>query len=174
MAVSNARQIHLILENFEKKYGNFPDFSTVAAVEREFGSSWKIGKVSSNDFFRQTIAAGMAPHEYVFHVPIRGMKSPDGNMSGATALARGECAFTYLLGATMASRPDRPVAVIPMIPGTDRFDPKPFDHKVVMLRKDGTVTSININKAGQAVSGGGWLLMDPTNPLWEGRPPAIA
>jgi hypothetical protein len=60
-----------------------------------------------------------------------------------------------------------------MIPGTDRFDPKPFKGKAVILKMDNSVTSLSIDKAGHAILDGR-NLMDPHHPIWEGHAPVIA
>ena len=59
-----------------------------------------------------------------------------------------------------------------MIPGTDRFDPKPFEGKAVLLRMDNSVTSLPIQKDGHVLLYGK-NLFDPTNPIWDGKPPVI-
>ena len=98
---------------------------------------------------------------------------PPNVIAGAKALEKGECAFTYFLGASILDNPSRPLAVAPMIPGTDRFDPKPFEGKAVILRIDNSVTSLRIDKMGHVNYGGG-NLMDPSNLIWDGHPPVIA
>jgi hypothetical protein len=60
-----------------------------------------------------------------------------------------------------------------MISGTDRFDPKPFDGKAVILKLDNSVTSVPINKNGHVIVDGK-NLFDPANPIWKGKPPVIA
>ena len=60
-----------------------------------------------------------------------------------------------------------------MIPGTDRFDLKAFDGEAVMLKLDNSVTSLPIDKNGHVQINGG-KLMDPANPIWDGKPPVIA
>jgi hypothetical protein len=171
--VNNARQIGMALYEFETEYGKFPDATTIAAVRSKTGSTLPLGTTSSNDFFRQLMASGIAQSEAMFYAKGRGANKPDGLMDGSQALAKGECGFSYLMGLSSKGNPSRPIVVAPMIPGTDRFDPKPFEGKAVLLRLDNSATSLPIDKDGHVIVVGK-NLFDPTNPIWEGKPPVIA
>lgn len=172
-AISNSRQIGLALFEFETEYGKFPDATTIAAVRSRTGTLLPLGAKTSNDFFRQLIGSKIAQSEAIFYAKTRTTRKPDGLMTGSHALEKGECAFTYFLGATPRSKSSRPIVVTPMIPGTDRFDPKPFKGKAVILRIDNSVTSLSIDKAGHVIVDGR-NLMDPHHPIWEGHAPVIA
>jgi len=173
-AVSNARQIGLALFEFQEEYGQMPDVATIEKVRQKTGTDLKLGTKSSNDFFRQLMAGGIAQSEAMFYAKIAGTRKPDNVFAGAKALEKSECGFTYFTGTTRSCNPARPIAITPMIPGTDRFDPKPFDGKAVVLKADNSVTSLPILiKDGHAMVNG-LNLMDPTNPIWEGQPPVIA
>lgn len=172
-AISNVRQIGLALFEFETEYGKFPDTTTVAAVKGKAGTLIPLGAKSSNDFFRQLMASGIAQSEQIFYSKNRDTRKPDGLMAGSQALEKRECGFTYFLGATSRDTPGRPLVVAPMIPGTDRFDPKPFKGKAVILKLDNSVTSLPIDKNGHVIFLGR-NLMDPHHPIWEGHAPVIA
>lgn len=172
-AVSNARQIGLMLFEFEQTYGSYPDLTTIAEVRRKSGTTLSLGTKSSNDFFRQLLAAELTRSEKVFYAEISGARKPDDVIGGAEALKKRECCFTYLMGATALNNLQRPLVVTPMIPGTDRFDPKPFKGKAIILRVDNSVTSMNIDKKGHVILDGR-NLMDPLHPIWDGTPPVIA
>jgi hypothetical protein len=172
-AISNARQIGLAMFEFESEYGKFPDETTIAAVKSNTESKLPLGTKTSNDFFRQLIASNMTQSERMFYAKVDGVTKPDDSIGGSAAIAKGECGFTYFLGATDTSNPNRPIVVTPMIPGTDRFDPKPFKGKVVVLRSDNSVTSIPIDEYGHVILDGK-NMMDPHHPIWEGRAPSIA
>jgi hypothetical protein len=163
----------LALFEFQEEYGKFPDATTIAAVQSKTGSLLPMGTTISNDFFRQLIAADMTQSESMFYSKINGTRKPDGLIDGSHLLAKGECGFTYFLGAKESDNPRRPLVVTPMIPGTDRFDPKPFKGKAVILRMDNSVSSLNIDKAGN-VFVDGRNLMDPHHPIWDGHAPVIA
>jgi hypothetical protein len=115
----------------------------------------------------------MTKSESMFYCKTKGTHRPDELIDGTHALAKGECGFTYFLGATKGSYPGRPLAAAPMIPGTDRFDPKPFKGKAVILLMDNSVSSRIIDKDGHVIFQGS-NLMDPHHMIWEGHPPAIA
>lgn len=171
--VSNARQIGLALSEFENQYGSYPDAATATRIRSETKTTLNLGTKSSNDFFRQLLAANITQSEKIFYAKGSSVHKPDDVIAGAKALEKGECAFTYLLGASIRDNPSRPLAVAPMIPGTDRFDPKPFEGKAVILRIDNSVTSLRIDKMGHVNYGVGDL-MDPSNLIWDGHPPVIA
>lgn len=172
-AVNNARQIGLALFEFETEYGKFPDATTVAAVRGKTGTLIPLGTKFSNDFFRQLLASGITTSEQMFYAKTGDTRKPDGLMAGSQALEKRECGFTYFLGATQSDTPSRPLVVAPMIPGTDRFDPKPFKGKAVILKLDNSVTSLPIDKNGHVIFLGR-NLMDPHHPIWEGHAPVIA
>lgn len=171
--VSNARQIGLALIEFQEEYGKVPDATTVAAVRSKTGTLLLLETKTSNDFFRQLFATGMTQSENMFYAKTKGTHRSDGLIDGAHALGKGECGYTYFLGATKEGNPSRPLVAAPMIPNTDRFDPKPYKGKAVILKMDNSVSSLTIDKSGH-VFVDGRNLMDPHHPIWEGHPPAIA
>ncbi len=170
--VSNARQIGLALFEFENQYGSYPDAATATRIRSETKTTLNLGTKSSNDFFRQLLAANFTQSEKMFYAKGSSVHKSDDVIAGAKALEKGECAFTYFLGASKLDNPSRPLAAAPMIPGTDRFDPKPFEGKAVILRMDNSVSTLRIDKMGHVNDGGN--LMDPHHPLWDGRAPVIA
>lgn len=173
-AVNNARQIGLALFEFKMQYGKFPDAETVAGVRLKTGSDLDLGTTSSNDFFRQLLAAGIAQTETMFYAKVKGARKPDNNYIRGEALKSGECGFTYFLGAKSTDNPRRPLAVTPMIPGTDRFDKiKGCSRKAVILRMDNSVSSLPIDERGHVLIDGR-NMMDPHHPIWDGRAPVIA
>jgi hypothetical protein len=171
-AVNNARQIGLALFEFETEFGKFPDSTTVAAVRKSMGTTLPMGASSSNDCFRQLVGAGITMSEPMFYARIKGTKKPDGVMADTHVLSKGEVGFSYLAGLSSEGNPARPIVVTPLIPGTDRFDPKPFEGKAIILKMDNRVTSIRIEKDGHVLLGG-MNIFDPSNPIWDGKPPAI-
>ncbi len=164
-AVNNARQIGLALFEFDAEYGKFPDATTIAAVQASVPTRLNLGTKTSNDFFRQLLAGGIAQSEVMFYAKIAGTRKPDGVVTQGEALKKGECGFAYLAGLSSKGNPSRPLIVTPLIPGTDRFDPKKFDGKAVILKMDNSVTSMPIDKDGHVMMAGKNLL-DPTNPVW--------
>jgi hypothetical protein len=173
LAVSNARQIGLALFEFQSRYGSFPDPTTIAPLRKETSSARPLGTKTSNDFFQQLVVSGITQSEPMFYCKGQKSRKSDGLMDGRNLLSKGECGFTYMLGATVHDSPNRPLLGAPMIPGTDRFDPKPFDGKAVVLKLDCSVTSYPINKNGHVMIDGR-NLMDTHHPIWDGHAPVIA
>ncbi len=172
-AVGNSRQLGLCLFEFETEYGKFPDPGTIAAVRAKSGTLLPMGTKTSNDYFRQLLAAGIAQSEQFFYADIAGSRKPDGRLDSSHAIEKGECGYSYLLGLSSKGNPSLPIVLTPMIPGTDRFDLKAFDGKAVMLKLDNSVTSWPIDRNGHVIIDGK-NLFDPTNPVWENKPPVIA
>lgn len=172
-AVCNARQIGLALMEFEAEYGSFPDDSTRQKVqERNPENTIPLGTSSSNDYFRQLIAAEMSTSEVMFYAKTPGTHKPDNVITGSRALEKGECGFAYVYGLSSAGDPNRPLAVFPMIPGKLLFDRKILDGKMVVLKMDNSVTSLHIDKSGRAIFKGKDLF-DPSQPFWGGKAPVV-
>lgn len=174
-AISNARQLGMALFEFESDYGHFPEASTAQAVTDRNSSSWSLGDRSSNELFRQLMVAKIVPSEEIFYARFPGTKRPDGKQTAeADAIAAGECGFAYILGASTRWGPNsRPIAVAPLIPGTLKFDRKPFDGRAVVLRCDNSVQSYQLRGDGTAVAPGGMDLFDPSQPYWGGKTPEV-
>ena len=153
---------------------NIPSETTIKPVGLKTGTRLHLGTQSSNDYLRQLIAAGYITDERAFYAPIKGSNKPDTLMDGAQAIAKGECGFAYVIGPESGARPFQPLLVTPLIPGTHRFDPKPFDGRAVIYRTDGTVMSEPIDKNGHVPDAAGRDLLDPANPIWNGKQPVIA
>jgi hypothetical protein len=125
--------------------------------------------------FRQLFAAKTIDNEAMFYAEVSGAGKPgNGNSSTRKILEKGEVAFGYIAGLSAEGNPARPIAFRPIIPGTNRFDPKPFDGKVVVLRIDNSVVSLNINKDGYVIHDGGKTLFDAgEDTVWKGKVPDI-
>lgn len=88
-------------------------------------------------------------------------------------LEKGEVAFAYIANIFPDDNPSLPIAFAPIIPGTKKFDPKPFKGKAVVLRLNKSVSVLNINSNGDALLGGGKKLLDPNNGMWDGKIPDV-
>ncbi|MBC8126362.1 MAG: hypothetical protein H8M99_04345 [Gloeobacteraceae cyanobacterium ES-bin-144] len=173
-AMTNARQIGLALDAFEQDFGKTPDWNTIAVVKKETRSTLPLGTKTSNDYFRQLVAAGLYDGEKLFFANIKGVRKTDYRAGDTHLLEKGECGFTYILGGSFKNVPPRPLLVTPMIPGTDRFDPKPFKGKAVILWTDFRAERIPIDEHGHVTDSAGRNLFDPANPVWGGASPMIA
>jgi hypothetical protein len=172
----NLRSMSCALFEFDIEYGRFPDPSTISTVRENNESLLPLGKKASNDYFRQIIAAGIAGAETIFYAEIPGSHKPDNVLDPAHALAKGECGFSYIVGLSSKSNFARPLVVTPLIPGTNRFDPIPFNGHAIVLRVDDgpTVLVLPINELGEVIDSSGKHILDPANPIWGGEKPVIA
>ena len=176
-ATSNIKQLHLALLDFDADYGRFPDASTIADVQSKTHTTLSLGTSTSNDYFRQLIAAETAKSETIFWAKTPATpRKPNNDMRGADALKKGECAFAYVAGLTASSNSATPIVMTPMIPGTFCFDSttKAFGNKAVVLRIDGSAKAetIRTDTSEVAVSGGK-TLFDPSLPCWHGKRPDL-
>ncbi len=175
-ARNDLRSMSCFLLEFDSAYGKFPDASTINLVREQSGSSVQLGTETSNDYFRQLIAAQMIHSETPFYARIPETHRPDNVFDPAHALEKGEVGYSYIVGLSSKSNPARPLVVTPLIPGTDRFDPKPFNGYAIVLTVGGgrTVLVLPINKNGEVIDSSGKHILDPANPIWGGEKPVIA
>lgn len=172
-AINNARQIGLALFVFESEYGSYPNDTTVDLITKKHpGHGHNLTSNSSNAAFRQLFAAKLLDNEAMFYAKIKNAKRPDGDFSPRQALKKGECNFAYISGLSTAGNPSRPLALTPLIPGTTKFDPKPFDGKAIILRIDNSVSIYSIRKDGH-IYDNGIDILSPEHPFWKGKAPDI-
>jgi type II secretory pathway pseudopilin PulG len=176
-AVSNARQIGIALIEFDQTYGRYPDDSTAKLVQATKPTSLKLGSSTSNDYFRQLLAAEITNAEFMFYAKTQFSKKPDGIVSGSDALKKGEVAFAYIAGFSSATaHPQTPLVVTPLVPGKRIFDikwcKKYFHGKAVILFADSSVRSYPVDPSGRV-----WIdgkdLFDPSQPFWGGKVPDV-
>jgi prepilin-type N-terminal cleavage/methylation domain-containing protein len=173
-AVSNARQIGLALFEFETAYGSFPDATTATEVTTNTETQLTLGTASSNDLFRQLIAAEICNSESMFYAKAAYSKKPDNVFNGADALEAGEVGFGYIMNGanafSTAGNPARPIAVAPLaFPfSTGQFDMDFYDAKAVVLRIDNSVQSLPILRSTKLaqLGGGQNLLQTGDNTVW--------
>lgn len=171
-AISNARQIGLSLMEFESEYGRYPDATTAPLVANDRGTPEITGS-SSNARFRQLIRAELTQSESMFYAKADGTRKPDGDISGDSAIAPGECGFGYIENIRTDDGVPRPLAMAPFVKGRAAFDPMPFDYMAVILWSDGSVRSLPIDRITREVIHDGQNLLDPAHPVWGGVPPSL-
>jgi hypothetical protein len=171
-AFSNIRSVGMSLFEFDSEYGQFPDASTVAAVKENTKTGLDLGTSSSNQIFRQLIAVGLKSEKPFWCKSEWTKKKPDDVITPGKALVPGEVGFAYIAGLKSSDASETPIVVAPLIPGTTRFDPKPFQGKAIILRLDNSATAMNIRKDGE-VWVNGMNLFDPRQPFWKGKVPDI-
>jgi hypothetical protein len=165
-AIQNARQIGMMLFEFDNDYGSFPSEKTLADVEKIVGEKLPVGDKASNTLFRQLFAAGITENETPFFANIPGVMKGREQEKPEKALTKGKNAFAYIAGLNTADNPNRPVVVCPLIPGTTKFDPKPFGGKAIILRIDCSVQVLSIEEDGTVLQGGVELL-SKDHPIWK-------
>ncbi len=174
---NNSRQLGSTLIDFESKFGSFPNDATADAVIKSTGTSLDLSGSTSNAALRQLIAAEVTPNEAIFDACIYGATSPDGIITPGEALKKGEVGFSYISGLSSKNDPSTPVLLTPMIPGTIKFDPKPFENgdigQAIILHIDGHVSSYTIQKDGHIYDAKGINLLSAKHPIWKGKAPDI-
>jgi hypothetical protein len=172
-AINNAKQIGIDLFAFQEEYGTYPNDETAKDFIKKHPTEIKLSGTSSNSIFRQLFAAKIVDNEAMFYAKSLGASRPDNDISSGHLLEKGEVAFAYIALLSTENNPSLPIAFGPVIPGTTKFDPKPFDRMGIVLRIDGSVSALSINKNGEAMIGRGESLLDPNNKLWNGKAPDI-
>lgn len=172
--IVTAKQIGIALFEFNSKYGAYPNDTTVSLVTNEYPEhGYNLSGKSSNALFRQLIASKIVKNEEIFYARGKGTVIPDGDISPLQALKKSEVGFAYISGLTSKDNPSLPLLLAPIIPGTTKFDPKPFKGRAIVLRIDQSVSLLKIREDGQAMLGAGKSLLDPNNGLWNGKTPDI-
>jgi hypothetical protein len=172
-ATSNLRQIGLALLEFDNDYGSFPNTTTVPLVTKSHSThGYDLSGSSSNALFRQLFAVEFTKSEQIFYAYISGADRPDGIITPGEALKKGECGFSYITSLSSKGDPQTPIVLSALIPGTTKFDPKPFDGNAVVLFIDNSTRIYDIHKDGH-VYDKGINLLSPKHPVWKGKAPDI-
>jgi len=171
-AISNLKALNFALIDFDNDYGRFPDDTTIPMVKATTLTTLPLGTKTSNDYFRQLTAAGNN-NEFIFWAKTATTpRKPDGNITGTHAVEKGECSYAYVAGLSTNDEPGTPIAMAPMISGTLRFDPKPYDNFAVLLRVDGSVKASRPDPHGEMKTMGK-NLFDPSYPIWNDKAPDL-
>lgn len=174
-AVNNARQVGLAMFEFENAYGSFPDTTTAEEVKKNTETSLTLGTSTSNDFFRQLLAAEVCNSEAMFYAKTSYTKKPDNVFNtSSNAMEKGEVGFGYIMDGvkafTTAGNPSRPIVAAPLaFPfASGQFDTDLYDYKAVVLRIDNSVQSLPILKSTKLaqLGGGKNLLQTGEETVW--------
>ncbi|MBT8043368.1 MAG: prepilin-type N-terminal cleavage/methylation domain-containing protein [Verrucomicrobiae bacterium] len=163
-ATSNAKQIFYLLIEFDQDYGEFPSDAT--AVDDLSGYTGS----TSNDYLAQLIQGGLTKSEEIFYAKggASTNKKPDNVITNQTdQLAKGECGFAYIKNQSTSDNSGRPILMAPFDTG-EAFKPDPYDGKCVVLRIDGAVKQLLLDRDdNKAKIGGGKTLLDTgTDTVW--------
>ena len=173
-ARANMRCVGVMLIEFDGEYGSFPNASTAIDVKSATGTPLTLGSSSSNQLFRQLLAGGGGKSEKPLWAKTAiSPKKPDDLLhNDATAMAKGECGFAYVMGLSAADDPETPVLLCPLAPGKLTFDPVPFKGKAVILTADNAAVIHDIDKHGRVIVNG-MDVFDPKQKFWKGKTPDV-
>ena len=173
-AINNAKQIGLALFTFQYEYDSYPNEDTAKDIIKNHPIYRKdLSGTSSNALLLQLVVNSRNDRsEEMFYARIKNAIKPDGNSSPREALKKGEVGFAYISNLILADNSSRPIILTPMIPGTTKFDPKPFKGKAIVLHINNSVTTYDINKDGHIYDKDGDIL-SPNHPFWNGKTPTI-
>ena len=164
-AVNNAKQVYLLMVEFDDDFGQFPGDES-ASEDADFEAF--TGEYS-NDYLGQFIAGGYIQSEEIFYAKGGSgiKKKPDNNIATrADILSEGECGFAYIKGLSLKHDLKTPVLLAPMYGDGYKFNPHSFNEKAVVLRIDGAVQRYRLTREMEADIGGG-------KTLFEGGPDSV-
>ncbi len=172
--LSNTKQIGLALFEFEGDYGSYPDAETAKDVTDAFPDhGYNLSGNSSNALFLQLFSSGIVRSEEIFYSKIKDSQKPDGVITPGEALQKGEVGFSYIYGLTSKDDPLTPLILTPLIPGTTKFDPKPFNGKAIIYFINNNAHIYEIDEDGHVYIEGIDILSSK-HPVWKGRAPDIS
>lgn len=163
-SISNSKQIHLLLIEFDQDFGEFPSDQT-AAADPDLNAY--CGEYS-NDYLGQFIAGGYVKSEEIFYAK-GGSGShnelkhrPDNDFSTREkTLEAGECGFAYVKGVNAEpAHPETPILMAPMYGDGYQFNPDIYDGKAMALLVNGAAKMYRIDKNHHAMIGGGKTLFE--------------
>ena len=161
--ISNAKQIFLLMVEFDQDFGAFPNDDTANADDDLNGYSGS----NSNDYLGQFIAGGYVKSEEIFYAKAGSStnKLPDNDFSSkAVTLEAGECGFSYVVNQSTSDNTGRPIVMAPMTGSGETFKEDPYDGKAVALRIDGAAKTLRISKTSKKANiGAGRTLFDTGN-----------
>ena len=179
--IHNARQLYLVLMDFEADYGTFPDDASAAknpSLNRFTGDY-------SNDYLSQLIAGGYTKDEAIFHASdSRYENGPDDQISPPSRiLEKNECGFAYVLveekgkrrGLNSEDHGGFPILAAPLVNESGVFEKNSYDKHGVYLRVDGSVRSERLRSSDQKIKlPTGETLFDVLpGSMWGGLKPIV-
>lgn len=173
-ATNNAKQIFLLMVEFDDDFGGFPSNDS-AAADADLTS---YTGTFSNDYLGQFLAGGYVQSEEIFFAKAGSVsdakKKPDNvyNTQGKT-LEAGECGFSYVKDQSTSGNSGIPILMAPMEDKT-KFKQDPYGGKAVVLRIDGSVQTLRLSKTFEAKLPSGKTLFDTgTDSVWGSDTPVV-
>jgi len=156
-AVNNAKQMFILLFEFDQDNGGYPGSSTT--------NSTGAVSASSNGAFKEFLLASQIDSEEIFYAKTGWSTKPDGDIglagSYTTALEANECGFNYALKGADESFGTTSPSGVPLIstPAIDagftanEFNINAFGGRAVILFNDGACKSLAISEGSTAGQG---------------------
>ena len=162
-AIGNIKQIGLAMFTFDQDYGSYPcDATGIEVKNNNPDSDLTFGNNSSNDFFRQLIAAGCIDTEKSFYAKAPYTKKPDNVMAQSKCLAPGEVGFAYIMATSTeplssSGNSGRPLLAAAVFDGLSNgsFDLDVYAKKAVIFRIDNSATAEPVRPSDKKVLVGG-------------------
>jgi prepilin-type N-terminal cleavage/methylation domain-containing protein len=166
-ALSNSKEIGMAMMNFDGDYGSFPSDATAKTVRDNTNTALNLGSASSNDYFRQLIAASYIDSEKIFYAKTLYTHKPDNVLTGAKCLENGEVGFGYIMASaseaqSSSGNSSRPLLITPLLnAGADgQCELDTYDKKAIVFRLDHSAESVTVRPSDkQAMLGGGKTLL---------------
>lgn len=139
-AINNAKQIFLLLFEYDQLTGAYPSVSGT----------------KSNSQFRTLIAEGYTTSEDIFYAKTDFSKKPDGFIVSNEACTDSEVGFLYVKGLSSSSISSAPLVAAPQSEsGTSPiFDRGIYGNRAIVLSNDGAVRSLKIDSDGKIFRAG--------------------
>lgn len=175
-AISNSKQIYLVLLDFENDYGNFPDDETEAKYE----DLDAFRGPHSNDYLGQLIAGGYTKSEEIFYAFDKrySAKPDDVIFPREEILQKGECGFGYIRveekiegkslvrGLSTDDNGGLPILIAPIVDVDGRVEPLSYKGRGVYLRVDGSARSERLDSYNKIRVGPQTLFDTGTGTVW--------
>lgn len=175
-AISNSKQIYLVLMDFENDYGNFPDDETEANYE----DLDAFRGPHSNDYLGQLIAGGYTKSEEIFYAYDKrySTKPDDVIFPREEILQKGECGFAYIRveekiegkslvrGLSTDDNGGLPILVAPIVDVDGRVEPLSYKGRGVYLRVDGSARSERLDSYNKIRVGPQTLFDTGADTVW--------
>lgn len=181
-AISNSKQIYLVLMDFEADYGYFPDDHTALKDPALSGFTGSY----SNDYLGQLIAGEYTRSEEIFYALDKRHRArkPDDVISPVSRiLEKNECGFSYVMveengkrrGLKTTDNGGIPVIVAPLVDPAGSFEKSSFDNQGVYIRVDGSARSERLRRSDQKMKLPGGLTLFDTGPgsFWGSLKPVV-
>ena len=182
VAISNAKQVYLVLLDFEADYGYFPDDHTALKDPALSGFTGSF----SNDYLGQLIAGEYTRSEEIFYALDKRhrVRKPDDVISPVSRiLEKNECGFSYVMveengkrrGLKTTDNGGIPVIVAPLVDPAGSFEKSSFDNQGVYIRVDGSARRERLRRSDQKMKLPGGLTLFDTGPgsFWGSLKPVV-